>query len=178
MHEDVPYRLYDLKKSIFDAWTRTTHPVNDYPPEPSLCGLMHPDRLTRLRQIVLEKPLISEQTLISTGQYVAEKDEEQRTAYLESLKRKSTKSARVNTGKAKATEAAKHAADPDTVKEVQKVLEQVAEDSDAPAVHKRPSALVAQSHIANTRLGSSASSKLNWIIKEVTCWLDLMVVEF
>jgi hypothetical protein len=77
----------------------------------------------------------------------------------------------------KATQAAKKAADPNTIKEVQKELAtQVDTDVELTSpgrshVH-RPSALVSKSHIAHTRLGSSASTKLNFIINEVKFNLD------
>jgi hypothetical protein len=113
--------------------------------------------------------------------YIAEQDAKQRACYQESLKRKkgskSSRNHEENTSRLKATQAAKKAADPNTVKEMQKELAtQVHADLDLPmpemphrAHVPRPSALVSRSHIATTRLGRSASSKLDFIIDEVSC---------
>ncbi|KAJ7264890.1 P-loop containing nucleoside triphosphate hydrolase protein [Mycena haematopus] len=171
-HEDVPYRVYDLKRPVFEAWTRTAHSLDGHS---SCCGYIHPDRLRKLRNLVLSKPLISQDALIEAGVHTAVQDAEQKASYQESLKRKKTsKSSRNHDDSAsrlKATQAAKKAADPNTVKEVQKELAAFSSEFDSPLPNRshvhRPSALVAKSHIANTRLGCSASSKLNCIIDEI-----------
>lgn len=189
-HEDVPYRVHSLGRPIFEAWTRTTHSLDS---DGDLsCGYIHPDRLRGLRNLVLSKPLVSQDDLIEAGVYTAEQDAKQKVAYQESLKRKKpSKSLRNHDDSAsrKATQAAKKAADPNTIKEVQKELAaQVDTDVELTSpgrshVH-RPSALVSKSHIAHTRLGSSASTKLNFIINEVkfnlNCkyWSDFCVFRF
>ncbi|KAJ7706893.1 P-loop containing nucleoside triphosphate hydrolase protein [Mycena rosella] len=159
-HEDVPYRIYDLQRSIFDAWTRTADcdPGTLY---------IHPDRLRALRRLILHQPLISEETLVTRGQYTAEQDAKQRQLYLESLKRKRGSKSSEQTSSRKTTQ---HAIDPSTVEAIKKHVALISEDFDTP-VHQneahRPSALVSKSHIAHTELGSSASSKLNYILNEV-----------
>ncbi|KAJ6622904.1 hypothetical protein B0H10DRAFT_2011949 [Mycena sp. CBHHK59/15] len=174
-HEDVPYRVYDLKQSILNAWTRTAHRVE--PSDESQCGLIHPDRLNKLRRLVLDRPLITEQNLILTGQKVEEEDVKLRLRYLEELKhKKGSKSSRnqdESSSRQKEIQAAKKAADPTTVKQVQQELEHVLEnaDTDSPisqlACTPWPSMALSQSHLAKTRFGCSASSKLNYIINEV-----------
>ncbi|KAJ6501924.1 P-loop containing nucleoside triphosphate hydrolase protein [Mycena sanguinolenta] len=172
-HEDVPFRVYDLKQPVFEAWTRTTHsPDPDHTLYSQCCGYIHPDRLRELKNHVLKQPLISQDALITKGINVAEEDAKMKAFYLESLKRKRTSKSshsQEDSGSRKATQAAKNAADTETMKKVEKELAALSSDSSPPArndVH-RPSALVAKSHIANTRLGCSASSKLNFIINEV-----------
>ncbi|KAF8205525.1 P-loop containing nucleoside triphosphate hydrolase protein [Mycena galopus ATCC 62051] len=171
-HEDVPYRVYDLERPIFEAWARTTQALNS---GDGSCGYIHPDRLRGLRNLILNKPLISQDATVEAGIYLAEQDAKQKEAYRESLKRKKTSKSSRNqddsAARLKATQAAKKAADPNTVKEVQKELASFSADFDSPPpirshVH-RPSALVSRSRIANTRLGCSASTKLNYIIDEV-----------
>ncbi|KAF7337866.1 Helicase C-terminal domain-containing protein [Mycena venus] len=122
-HEDVPYRIYDLNPPIFEAWTRTTHFLN---PDSAYCGFIHPDRVRELRNRVLRHPLISQDALIEGGVKYAKQDAERRIQIQESLKRKkNSKSSHGHddgTSRLKAKQAAKNAADPKTVKEVQKEL--------------------------------------------------------
>lgn len=146
--------MHDLKKPIFEAWTRTSHRVDAE--GPSLAGYIHPDRLRSLRDLVLDKPLISEDSLVQSGEENAKEDTVKRKEYEESLKRKKGGTggkAAESSSRLKATQAAKKAAEPSAVQEMKYA--------------DRPSALVSSSHIARTRLGSSASSKLNYIINEV-----------
>ncbi|KAJ7772943.1 SNF2 family N-terminal domain-containing protein [Mycena maculata] len=177
-HEDVAYRLYDLKRSIFEAWSRTAQSVD--PNDASLCGYIHPDRLRALRMFVLAKPLTSEEALVELGKYTAEQDAQRRKAYEESLKGRKSRSARnppESTSQIKANQAAKKAAEPSVVKEMQQELENAVRRSaglDTPMPHiplpsyvGRMSPLVSSSPIASTQVGSSASSKLNFIINEV-----------
>ncbi|KAJ7766642.1 P-loop containing nucleoside triphosphate hydrolase protein [Mycena metata] len=180
-HEDVPFLIHNLSPAIFQAWTRISHPVESH--DSRLCGYIHPDRLRGLRNLVLGQPLITEGSLIETGAYVAEQDTKQRAAYQEHLKRKkgskpsSSRGHEESASRLKATQAAKKAADPNTVREMQQELAvHIGIDSDIsmPQLHDRtrvrvnvPSVLVSKSHLANTRLGSSGSSKLNFIIDEV-----------
>ncbi|KAJ7137908.1 P-loop containing nucleoside triphosphate hydrolase protein [Mycena epipterygia] len=166
-HEDVLYQVYGLKQTIFEAWSRTPHSVDSG--DPLLAGYIHPDRLRALRNKVVGQPLLSEKSLIEEGHNVAERDAKQRKAYEESLKRKKGKE---SSSQLKATQAAKNAAAPSTLKAVKDELEQVrAAEFDTPAPDRghisRPSALVSTSYIGKTWLGSSASSKLNYIINEV-----------
>ncbi|KAJ7436218.1 P-loop containing nucleoside triphosphate hydrolase protein [Mycena latifolia] len=163
-HEDVPYRIYDLKRPIFEAWTRTAHCID--PSDASCSGLIHPDRLLKLRRLILHQPLLSDESLVGQGQNTAEQDAKQRQHYLESLKRKKGSKSEQSSSR-KATH---HTVDPSTVEAIKKHVALISEDLDTP-IHTNefdpPSALVSKSPIANTRLGSSASSKLNYIVNEV-----------
>ncbi|KAJ7481065.1 SNF2 family N-terminal domain-containing protein [Mycena galericulata] len=173
-HEDVPYRVHDLKRPVFESWTRTTHTVDVR--DPSLAGYVHPDRLRGLRALVLAKPLISPDKLIELGEYTTVQDAERRKVYEESLKHK--KGTKASRNELKAMQAAKKAAEPGAVQEMQKELEQVSREinmsmslgqtQNPPRSYvDRQSTLVSSSCIAGTRVGSSASSKLNYIIQEV-----------
>ncbi|KAJ7143180.1 SNF2 family N-terminal domain-containing protein [Mycena crocata] len=169
-HPDVPYRVYGLKKPVFEAWSRTTHPVE--PTDSTVAGYVHPDRIRRLRNVVFNKPLLSEEALVQWGKEAAELDARQEAETVENLKRKKkSKSSRDdNKTRMKATEAAKKAVEPGTVKEVQKELQHIMRHLETMAPRSeahRPPALVSKSQIAVTRLGSSASSKLNFIISEI-----------
>lgn len=196
MHEDVPYRVYKMSHKIFDAWTRTpgAHPAND----PTLVGFLHADRLLKLHDLIISRPLMSEDLVVEQGAEVAKTDMELRKAFEEAYKRNKNKHNRKYTHsntKPDATEvhagfmvenAAKKAAAPGTLKEMRKELDQSLarlekdeEDEDSiPAVPAPndgpdtstgnvPSVLVRSSVLADVFVGSSASSKLNYIIQEV-----------
>ncbi|KAJ6501926.1 P-loop containing nucleoside triphosphate hydrolase protein [Mycena sanguinolenta] len=170
-HEDVLYRVSNLKRPVFEAWTRTSHPL-DPGDALSFCGYIHPDRLRELKDLVLKQALISQDALIAEGIRNAERDAKQKAEYRAPPKpKKTSKTSHSRDGRAsrKATQAAKKAADIKTIREVENELKALRSDSPPPALNDdhRPSALVAKSHIANTRLGCSASSKLNFIIDEV-----------
>ncbi|KAK7019510.1 helicase C-terminal domain-containing protein [Favolaschia claudopus] len=170
---DVPYRVSELEQPIFEAWTRTKHTPDADSSVPS-CGFIHLDRLRAFRNIVLSKPLISKDALIEAGIRTAEEEAKEKAEQEASKRKKSSRNYDDKPNQIKATQVAKKAADPNMVKEVQKELAtKVAVDFDSPRpqdnIHHvpRPSALVAKSHIANTRVGCSASSKLNFVIDEI-----------
>ena len=185
-HEDIPFRVLDLDQRVFDAWTRT-------PESEPLCpshqtGLVHADRLLKLYDMVIQKPLIKIDDIVNWGQTVAARDKVFRQAY-EASQRK----------KGKGRKKAKHADDPtsssqmadnfakkasaaDTLREMQKELDATparlqsddvdddgtsANNSKVGSPTKRPSNLVASSPLAKVRIASSASTKLNYIINEV-----------
>ncbi|KAJ7193843.1 P-loop containing nucleoside triphosphate hydrolase protein [Mycena pura] len=146
-HEDVPYIVYNLGRPIFEAWTRTAYPIDSGESvSAAVAGYMHRDRLRGLRDLVVSQPLISEDSLVDMGHNTAEEDIKQRARYEASLKRQKKKSSEAS--QMKAAHAAKVAAEPERARAT-------------------PSVLVAQSHISRTRLGSSGSSKLNYILQEV-----------
>ncbi|KAJ6526270.1 SNF2 family N-terminal domain-containing protein [Mycena vulgaris] len=164
-HEDVPYRIYNLKYKIFEAWSRTPH-CEDVEPGEAFAGYIHPDRISKLRRLILNQPLLSEEALISHGDYTAEQDTKQRAYYLASLSKKESKSS----GPPSSRKVTESAVDPNTLKAVQKHVESISEEFNTPIPTndvQHPSALVSQSHIASTQVGSSASSKLNYILNEV-----------
>ncbi|KAJ7633078.1 P-loop containing nucleoside triphosphate hydrolase protein [Roridomyces roridus] len=195
-HVDVPYRVHNLSKPIFDAWTRTPHTVEGA--GPTFAGYMHVDRLRTLREKVLERPLIAEQALVESGKSNARLEEELlkgqkgnrgeasggqgdgdgdgEQGKSKSGKNKGAESSRsLKANILKAKEATKRAAEPAAIKEMQAELELVAQQNaglDAVRSENRPSALLASSHIGSTRIGHSASSKLNCIVNEVLRYSD------
>ncbi|KAJ7578523.1 hypothetical protein C8J56DRAFT_968195 [Mycena floridula] len=198
-HEDVPFRLYNLNRHLFDAWSRiphlTTEPVG-------VGGFIHVDRLLKLRHAVVKYPLRNVQYFTDLAVQVSERDIQIRRLYLESQKktkgyktdpRKSSQaetSPPVSPSKRagppsikemrsenhKARSAAKLAGAPAAVKEIQNDLkeslarlERMEEGETLPQAigNSEFSPLLAQSVLAGVRVGSSASSKLNYIINEV-----------
>ncbi|KAJ6490765.1 P-loop containing nucleoside triphosphate hydrolase protein [Mycena vitilis] len=170
-HEDVPYRVYDLAEPIFKAWTREGLSTDS---DDTSDGYIHPDRLQHMRTIVFKQPLISQDTLVNVGLSGSKLDAKIRAAYEDELKRK--KGPQISRSQIKATKAAQKSGDANTVKEMQTELAaQVSPEVHLPTpqLHERrhdirPSELVRRSPIARTRLGNSASSKLNFIIDEVS----------
>ncbi|KAF7302336.1 Helicase C-terminal domain-containing protein [Mycena chlorophos] len=183
-HEDVPYLVSNLSVEIYEAWSRTA--------KPSLAAnsqaYIHPDRARKLRELMIRQPLASEELVCQVGQQTAKEDAEWREHYQEVERRKSKGKGRTGgkertaaasmLRKAKSTQAVKDASDASTVQAMQKELKEAIEaemelelDLGLRTVERTatvvPSVLLAQSHIAKTRLGTTASSKLNFIIQEV-----------
>ena len=187
-HEDVPYRVSHMRDDIYQAWTRT--PGSEPSCSSDQTGFMHADRLLKLYEILQKKPLISEPALIELGQRVTIRDQAFRRAYEESLrKRKGRKNTKHNEELSASSQSlmadnfAKKASATDTLREMQRELDatlaRLARDEDdlepnSTVEHnsiqpqlKRLSNLAAASPLATTRIGPSASSKLNYIINEV-----------
>ncbi|KAJ3516660.1 hypothetical protein NLJ89_g1000 [Agrocybe chaxingu] len=209
-HEDVPYRVYNFQDRVFDIWTRTGGREPYWPPE--LTGFMHADRLLKLYDMILQKPLIGPEGMVEWGRAVVARDLAFRRAFEEAQRRKEgrsgsprKKSGNKDTGdqaSSTTTESlmvdtfAKKASAVETLREMQKELEatmarlakeeEEGTDKDenqspgqepetpssqigvhAQAQNRRPSRLAASSPLAKVRIGSSASSKLNYIISEI-----------
>ena len=184
VHEDVPYRVSHMNKDIYDAWSRT--PGKEPMCNSNQTGFLHADRLLRLYDILTEKPLISQSALIELGHRVGFRDQAFRKAYEESQrKRKGQKNSKHNELSASsqsqmAGNFAKKACDTDTLREMQRELDatlaRLAGDEDVPEQNstvdhdsqvRRLSTLAAGSPLATMRIGTSASSKLNYIMHEV-----------
>jgi hypothetical protein len=189
-HEDVTYRIHAIESGVFNAWTRTPQP--ELHPEPSfinnsLVGFLQADRLLKIRNTIISRPRISRENLIELGSSVAFEDRQIRQQFLVSQKsanrkvgRKSAAHHDDNNATIMAENAAKKARDPSTIKEMKKELDVAiarldsAEDEDLPIRPSNatgssgaPASLSATSLLGKTRLGSSTSSKLNYIINEV-----------
>lgn len=183
-HEDVPYHISCLDQSVFEAWTRT--PDID-PSTPSMNGFMHVDRITKLRDFVVRRPLAQVDVLVEGGQHVADEDRELRRLYAESQKslKKSKgsgkRAAQIQNERPSelADNAAKKARAPDTLREMQKELNasisrldgEIEGDGVPTSETALPSSeyseILLSSPFANVRIGHSVSSKINWIINEV-----------
>ncbi|KAF9532907.1 SNF2 family N-terminal domain-containing protein [Crepidotus variabilis] len=208
-HEDVPYRVFDMIQPVFNAWTRTPGIEPCSPADQS--GFLHADRLQKLYQMVLQKPLIQENAMIEWGHAVAVRDEAFRRAYNYSTNKKmksssgSTKkkgkqdghghneNSTGSSGSLMVDSFAKKASATDTLREMQKELDATmarlateGEDGDgevgasgynaaysSPAVRnvttspQKLSTLAVSSPLARVKIGSSGSTKLNYIIHEV-----------
>jgi hypothetical protein len=181
-HEDIPYRVFNISQPVFDAWTRLPdkEPNNTRP-----TGFLHADRLLRLHDMVIQRPLIPEQAMIEWGETVASRDQALRKAYEESLKKRKgrKKTKHITDGDHQSVLAydfAKKASSADTLKEIQIELDATlarlsSEDETGATVDNAPIAssalgrtpsLVGTSRLARMRIGSSASTKLNYIINE------------
>ncbi|KAF9484636.1 hypothetical protein BDN70DRAFT_872149 [Pholiota conissans] len=239
-HEDVVYRVYDLNERIFNAWTRT--PGKEPGSDLNQAGFLHADRLWKLNKMVVQKPLIKEDSMVAHAQEIVQKDLEFRRLFEESEHRKAR-------GQNKKTKLKSNDATPSTIQTADKVFvdetlpeltkklevkmspskgqsklkskgknkgknvddtaslsstmdkftakassdatlaemrkelgaavarlerEEAEEDGELipgplplPESSNRPSRLVASSLLAQMRIGSSASSKLNYIMNEI-----------
>jgi SNF2 family DNA or RNA helicase len=188
-HEDVPYRTHVIERGVFDAWTRTPQlePHLEASFNNSLVGFIHADRLLKIRNTIISRPRISPENLIELGSSVASEDRQLRQQFLESQKsacRKAGRKSSAHHDDSNATimaeNAAKRARDPSTLKEMKKELDVAiarldnAEDEDllmrssnSTESYGIPISLSATSLLGKTRLRSSTSSKLNYIINEV-----------
>lgn len=185
-HEDIPYRVYGLDERVYSAWTRM--PEQESRADLEQTGFLHADRILKMHDMVMQKPLIREDNMVSLGRTVAQHDSVFRKAFQESQHRKnkgnrkkSKHNDELTTESLMADSFAKKASAADTLKEMQTELDatmarlQKEDDDDngspsTPQVgspSKRPSVLVASSPLTKMRIGSSASAKLNYIINEV-----------
>lgn len=153
-------------------------------------GFMHVDRIIKLHDYVLGRPLAQVGAIVEEGRRIAEEDRGLREIHMNSQKgpkksKGSIKRATQIQGELLselADNAAKKARAPDTLKEMQKELnasisrlesdnERDSKSSSAATVSQQPSSgyseILSSSPFANVRIGHSASSKINWIINEV-----------
>jgi len=190
-HEDIPYRIYGIERQVFTAWTRTPQPeprlVQSNPFSP--VGFMHADRVLKMRDVIISRPRISDENLIELGASVGAEDQRLRQLFNESQKgyhRKAGRKATSHQDDHNATlmteNAAKKARDPNTIKEMKKELDVAIARLDSiegEVLRKPPTSvtlstgiqggfLLATSAFGKARLGSTASSKLNYIINEVS----------
>lgn len=204
-HEDVSYRVSNLKQAIFEHWTRITPLDDTFQPS---THLMHPDRLSELRASVVIQPTRSESRLCDLGDEVAQRDRTRKQLHLESEKMKkgyNEKKRPVEGGAGlnlkKVPTGGKRTAARETILEMQAVLKEslarleklemegmdaageagVAMDVDfksfpvGPALTRVGSRLLHGSPIAPVRIGPSTSTKLNHIIEQVSLYWDFML---
>jgi hypothetical protein len=165
---------------VFDAWTRT--PVLNYPlRSASLIGLMHPDLLIEMRSMVIKRPLISEDNMIDWGHAFLEKDRKQRRLFEEAVrspKKKSKADQKEANNQSKAVQWAKRGTRAEKIQEIRKELAKALEKleafddtSSSRPMTTRPESrpVLLQSHLTPVRVGTSCSTKLNYILNEVGC---------
>jgi hypothetical protein len=124
-HEDVPYRVFNMVQPVFESWTRT--PSREPIDNTSQTGFLHADRLLKLHDMVVQRPLIREQAMVEWGQAVATRDQAFRKSYEESTRkgkgRRKTKNHsdgdHHSSGSMLANNFVKKASSADTLKEIQ-----------------------------------------------------------
>jgi hypothetical protein len=196
-HEDVPYRVFNMVQPVFDAWTRMPgrEPNNNV----NQTGFLHADRLLKLHDMVVQRPLIREQAMVEWGQTVAIRDQALRKGFEESLRKgKGRKKTKHNndgdhsSGSILASSFAKKASSANTLKEIQTELDATlarlsneeevgAGAGNAPissSVFGGTPTLLASSPLAKMRIGSSPSTKLNYLINEVCSTYPLSLRKF
>ncbi|KII88156.1 hypothetical protein PLICRDRAFT_175794 [Plicaturopsis crispa FD-325 SS-3] len=189
--EDVPFRVHNIPQTVYAAWTRSAlGPAQDT----QYSKFMHPDRLRKLRDTMLGRPLMREELVVEMGQVIAEQDREMQLFLAEAERLKDGKSKKtahrpVGSVNSKAADPTKGAASPEKLDEMLKELEYArkrlealaeADEATVPgpaatsfastnstAVDGMKAGLLASSPLANIRVGASASSKLNYILNEV-----------
>lgn len=187
-YEDVPYRVFNLVQSVFDAWTRI--PGRE-PNSTKQTGFLHADRLLELHDMVIQRPLIREEAMVEWGEAVVTRDQAFRKASEESMRKskagKKTKHHGAGENQSSSiltNNFAKKASSPNILKEIQTELDvtlaRLSSEGEAvpgtainnsmsssSSVFGRTSTLLASSPLTRMRIGSSASTKLNYIINEV-----------
>jgi hypothetical protein len=181
-----------MPRPLSEAWTRVElkmgHSNLERFSQDSLpMVFMHPDRLIKLREMVLGRPLISTESLIQWGRDVDEEDRQRRRWYLEHQKLLKNKRDKDNDSHSSTIDSVRKIVAPDKMKEVQKELlvaqkrrNALADESDgisAPGsitVESTPTtddatkaSLLFSSPLAGVRVGQTASSKLNYILNDV-----------
>ncbi|RDB22176.1 putative ATP-dependent helicase C23E6.02 [Hypsizygus marmoreus] len=184
-HEDVPYRVYNMRRTIFDAWTRTPHLEPSY--NTDLVGFLQADRLLKMQDEIIRRPRISEENFMESGALVAAHDSLRRQIFKDSQKAKDKRSGRKSikhheetNATMKTEDAAKKVKEVKTLKEMQRDLHATMarlNDCETEEHEHQPNpihssefhggSLLATSLLGQVRLGSTASSKLNYIINEV-----------
>lgn len=164
--DDNPFVVRGLSPALQTAWLKMDVHLFE-----SQDAMLDPDRLCKLRDVLLRSPFVSEQALIEHGVEVA-KEEARLGALYEDSQRRSKRKARHDEGGV--TETLK-------VKKFNVVEQELTQDLTA-AIHQRGrrdgagdgsvSLEPASSMIGNyssITIGNSASSKVNYIIRKVCC---------
>ena len=174
-HVDVPYQVFRMSPHVLKAWTRI-HVCDDASRLSSLVGLMHPDRLLKLRHLVVNRPLILEERVIEWGDMVVDQDETQRRLVEEEeykkFKKKQKHEMRDLNNQLKAAEWAKQGARAEMIQEIRmelaKVLKKMEDFPQRPEpVERDRRHALPPSVLSSVRIGTSYSTKLNYILNEV-----------
>ncbi|KIL67165.1 hypothetical protein M378DRAFT_191789 [Amanita muscaria Koide BX008] len=179
-NEDVPYHVSRMNHRVFEVWTRT---CQKDPATPMMNGVMHVNRILRLHDFVVQRPLAIEEVIVEEGRRISEEDLKLRRRFIEAQEKKgrgNKKSLPLQDEHVSelAGNATKKARAPDTLKEMQTELSvSIARLEDGENVlpaaatprHSGSSysEVPSSSPHAQIRIGHSASSKINWIINEI-----------
>ncbi|KAI0256567.1 P-loop containing nucleoside triphosphate hydrolase protein [Lactifluus subvellereus] len=177
---EIPFVFTGIPQRVLEAWSElsytATAPLTSPPPT---SFLMFPLRLVKLRDIILARPFIDEIKLVDAGHAQAEADKARNLLFLQTV-RKRTKGAkkRVVEENVRETRKAEEAARQrqDKVLEMQNELRLVTEkhapktpaaaskDKGSPGLIRQIP--MSRSPLANARMLTSRSSKLNYLLKE------------
>lgn len=190
-HEDVPFRVYHMDPDVFTSWTR----VSDHHP-PNLCtGILHCDRLLRMKDEVVARPLMSKPELVTKGEMVAKYDALMRLASeAKKANKMPEKPSKIGfsheqetSAQSSALAASKSHVNQAKIQEVhqelqlalerKEALDHAEENDQTPAdqqllqantsQNRVPSSLLSSSILSSVRVGSSISSKLDVVLDEV-----------
>ena len=186
---EVPFVVSGIPHPVLEVWSEHHHsaaPTSLQGPSPA-SFLVSPFRLVKLRDIVLARPFINETKLVEAGHAQVKEDQARDAAFLQSVRKKAkgTKK-RVAEENVRETRKAEEAARQrhDKVLEMQNEL-RLATEKQAPknpastqgdkgaTVPRRRSPVstsgisMSKTPIANARVVTSRSSKLNYLLKEV-----------
>ena len=180
---EVPFRISNVPKDIRDGWSRfeikAPNLNSDY--------FLPPSRAIRLREVLFRQPLISQLRLLEHAEMVKEAERAQSMFFLAKTQRlkKSGKNKFNQDGQreALADEVRKLAESPDKFEEImneykkaeerlqRETEDHIEEDHDSNTTGPAPaqgSRLLRQSLLASARIRNSVSSKLNYILNEVS----------
>ena len=184
---EVPFVVSGISHSVLEVWSEHHHsaaPTSLQDPSPT-SFLISPFRLVKLRDVVFARPFINENKLVEAGHAQLKEDEARDAAFLQSVRKKAkgTKK-RVAEENVRETRKAEEAARQrhDKVLEMQNELRLATEkqapknpasaqgDKGAMVPRRSPVSTsgitMSKTPIANARLVTSRSSKLNYLLKE------------
>lgn len=180
---EIPFVVDGVPRVVLEAWTE--HSSNSPPAFTTsflASYLMFPQRLVKLRGLVLARPFIDETKLVNAGRAQADEDKTRNALFLQSI-RKKAKAAKKHAVEenARETRKAEEAArqNQDKVLEIQNELRLVTQkqgsvgsivaqrDNGDAVFTRRRNPTWSNTALANTRMITSRSSKLNYLLKEV-----------
>ncbi|KAI0273498.1 hypothetical protein BC834DRAFT_854101 [Gloeopeniophorella convolvens] len=185
---EVPFVLAGIPEPVLAAWSELPYDKAPAPTKPPLINsrLLFPQRLAKLRELVIARPFTDQGTLIEAGHVQAEEDKLRHALLLESVRKKSKGTKLPDIENVRETLKAEGAARQSNVKvlEMQNELRIASENrahqdtSDSqedqaeppgPSKSKSPpwQMPLSTSSVAHARLVTSKSSKLNYLLKEV-----------
>lgn len=160
-HVDVPFIVEGLEPDVFEAWTWGKLKL-----ESRKVDLMHPNRLTQLRNIVRQQPLISKEGLVDRG--IRIRNEEPRklsqtgeVPHVDQVRKMAQEIKEEFEVRKKATLSC-------SVKPSGSTIGSAYEPSSKEAPHHPSNPhLMERCLLSGVRLGPSLSTKLNYILSEV-----------
>ena len=184
---EIPFVVDGVPRVVLEAWTELSSDSPSGLTTSFLASyLMFPQRLVKLRGIILARPFIDETKLVNAGRAQADEDKIRNALFLQSLRKKAKTAKKYGVDEnARETRKAEEAArqNHDKVLEIQNELRLVTQkqgplasitaqrdNDDAVSTRRtnptwqRPASKTA---LSNARMITSRSSKLNYLLKEV-----------